>query len=90
MDIQHITAKQIYSVEVHDQNEYMRTLYPQPYQTIWNEYDANAASLYFYMSRLCDVFFHQTFFFDHFGFYPSVFKIPIMSVDVVLLMVEFH
>ena len=77
MNIQHITAIHISSVEVHYNNEYKRTLSHLPYQMLCNKYDAHVESIYFYMFYICDVLSRQTFYFDHFGFYPSVFQMPI-------------
>ena len=58
MDIWHITAIHISSVEVHDRTEDMCTLYPLLYNMPWNKYDVHVASLYFYMFHICDVLLH--------------------------------
>ena len=63
-----------YTGNVYDQSEDKRTLSHFPYQMLWHKYDAQVASLYFYMCRICGVLSHQTFWFEHFGFYPSVFQ----------------
>ena len=77
MDIRHSTVIHISSVEVHYQNDNNRTLMHFPYQMLWHKYDAHVAPLYFYMLYICDVLSPQTFCFENFGFYPSVFQIPI-------------
>ena len=77
MNIRQITAIHISSVSVHDQNEDKRTLLHLPYQMLWHKWNAHVESLYFYIFHICDVLYHQTFCFEHFGFYSSVFSIPI-------------
>ena len=73
MEICHITAIHISSVEVHDHTDDMCTLQPFPYHMLWHKYDAHVESLYFYMFHICDVLFHQTFCFANLVFYLSVF-----------------
>ena len=52
MGSRHSTAIHICSVEVHDQNEDIQTLWPLTYHMIWHKYDVHVASLV--TISLCD------------------------------------
>ena len=80
MDSQHSTAIHISSVVVNDQTVDMCTMYPFTYHMLCHKYDAHVVSHYFNMFHICDVIFHQIFWFEHFSFYLWVFQIPITPV----------
>ena len=61
MDSQHSIVTHISSLEVHDQTDDMRTLWPFLYQMLWHKYDINLLSLYFDMFCILNLIFHQTF-----------------------------